>query len=40
MRETGGDVLYLYLEVLPRLKPGVIIHIHDIYFPIYISAIY
>jgi hypothetical protein len=29
----GGDVLYLYLEVLPRLKPGVIIHIHDIYFP-------
>jgi hypothetical protein len=29
----GGDVLYLYLEVIPRLKPGVIIHIHDIYLP-------
>jgi hypothetical protein len=31
--KPAGDVLYLYLEVLPRLKPGVIIHIHDIYFP-------
>ncbi len=31
--KPGGDVLYLYLEVLPSLKPGVIIHIHDIYFP-------
>ena len=29
----GGDVLYLYLEVLPRLKPGCIIHIHDVFFP-------
>jgi hypothetical protein len=31
--KPGGDVLYLYLEVLPRLKPGVIVHIHDIFFP-------
>jgi len=30
---TGGDVNYLYLEVLPRLKKGVVIHIHDIFFP-------
>ncbi len=29
----GGDVVFLYLEVLPRLKSGVIIHIHDIFFP-------
>ncbi len=29
----GGDVVYLYLEVLPRLKPGVFVHIHDIYLP-------
>lgn len=29
----GGDVNFLYLEVLPRLKNGVIIHIHDIFFP-------
>jgi predicted O-methyltransferase YrrM len=27
---TGGDVNYLYLDVLPRLKPGVVVHIHDI----------
>lgn len=29
----GGDVPYLYLEVLPRLRSGVIVHVHDIYFP-------
>ena len=28
-----SDVPYLYLEVLPRLKRGVFIHIHDIPFP-------
>jgi hypothetical protein len=31
--KTGGDVNYLFLEILPRLKKGVIIHIHDIFFP-------
>nr|MCU0388523.1 class I SAM-dependent methyltransferase [Chitinophagaceae bacterium] len=31
--KTGGDVNYLFLEVLPRLKKGVIVHIHDIYLP-------
>jgi len=31
--KTGSDVLYLYLEVLPRLKPGVLVHIHDIFLP-------
>jgi predicted O-methyltransferase YrrM len=31
--KPGGDVIYLYLDVIPRLKPGVIIHIHDIYLP-------
>jgi hypothetical protein len=31
--KIGGDVTYLYLEVLPRLKPGVVVHIHDIFFP-------
>jgi len=30
---TGGDVNYLYLDVLPRLAPGVIVHIHDIQLP-------
>ena len=28
-----GDVNYLFLELLPRLKPGVIVHVHDIFFP-------
>ena len=31
--KIGGDVNYLFLEVLPRLKPGVIVHVHDIQFP-------
>jgi len=29
----GGDVLYLFLEVIPKLNPGVLIHIHDIFTP-------
>lgn len=28
-----GDVLLEYLEILPQLKPGVIIHVHDICTP-------
>lgn len=31
--KTGGDVPFLYLEVLPRLKPGVLVHFHDIFIP-------
>ena len=29
----GGDVPFLFLEVLPRLNRGVIVHVHDIFFP-------
>jgi len=29
----GGDVLFEYLEILPRLRPGVLVHIHDIFTP-------
>lgn len=29
----GSDVCYEFLDVLPQLKPGVWIHIHDIFFP-------
>jgi len=29
----GSDVQYLYLEVLPRLNKGVIVHAHDIFLP-------
>ena len=28
-----GDVLKFYLEILPKLKSGVIIHIHDVFTP-------
>jgi hypothetical protein len=28
-----GDVLTEYLEILPQLKPGVFVHIHDIFTP-------
>jgi hypothetical protein len=31
--KAGGDVNFLILEVLPRLAPGVIVHVHDVYFP-------
>jgi hypothetical protein len=31
--KVGGDVNYIFLEILPRLKKGVYIHIHDIFFP-------
>lgn len=29
----NSDVMYFFLEVLPILKEGVIIHLHDIYLP-------
>ena len=29
----GSDVCFLFLEILPRLRPGVWIHVHDIFFP-------
>jgi predicted O-methyltransferase YrrM len=31
--KIGGDVVYEFLELLPRLKPGVIVHYHDIFLP-------
>ena len=31
--QIGGDVNFLFLEILPRLRPGVIVHIHDIFLP-------
>lgn len=31
--KIGSDVNFLFFDVLPRLKPGVIIHIHDIFWP-------
>jgi hypothetical protein len=31
--KAGSDVNFLIFEVLPTLKPGVIVHFHDIYWP-------
>ena len=31
--KTGSEVNYLLFEVLPSLKPGVLIHFHDIFYP-------
>lgn len=31
--KIDSDVAYLLLEVLPQVKPGVIVHIHDVHFP-------
>jgi hypothetical protein len=31
--KTGSDVNYLYFDILPRLKPGVKVHVHDILLP-------
>ncbi len=30
---AGGDVQFEYCEILPRLAPGVLVHIHDISLP-------
>ncbi len=30
---VGSDVVREYLQVLPRLKPGVLVHVHDIFLP-------
>ena len=30
---VGSDVLYEYLEILPRLHPGVVVHVHDVFLP-------
>jgi len=30
---TGSDVCFELFEILPRLKPGVLVHFHDIFWP-------
>ena len=29
----GSDVTFEILEILPRLNPGVVIHVHDVFLP-------
>ncbi len=31
--KTGSDVNFLFFEILPSLKPGVLVHVHDIFLP-------
>ena len=30
---VGGAVTFLFLEVIPRLRPGVLVHVHDVFLP-------
>ncbi|HVZ18236.1 MAG TPA: class I SAM-dependent methyltransferase, partial [Terriglobales bacterium] len=30
---VGSDVVYEFFEILPRLRKGVIVHMHDIFYP-------
>ncbi|WP_375000994.1 class I SAM-dependent methyltransferase [Aeromicrobium sp. CTD01-1L150] len=31
--KIDSDVAHLFLEVVPRVKPGVLVHVHDVHFP-------
>jgi Methyltransferase domain len=31
--KAGSDVVWLFLYVLPRLAPGVVVHVHDVFWP-------
>jgi SAM-dependent methyltransferase/predicted O-methyltransferase YrrM len=31
--KTGGDVTWIFHEIIPRLAPGVYVHIHDVFLP-------
>lgn len=31
--KIGSDVQYEILEILPRVRPGVVVHVHDIFLP-------
>ena len=33
MMTTGGDIAWEYCEILPRLAPGVLVHVHDVHLP-------
>jgi hypothetical protein len=31
--KIGSNVTYILLRILPRLKPGVLVHFHDVFYP-------
>jgi len=32
--KIGSDVQFEFLKVLPRVRPGVVVHIHDVFMPV------
>lgn len=38
--KIADDVNFLYLEILPRLNPGVVVHVHDITLPDEYPSVY
>jgi hypothetical protein len=32
--KAGSDVVWLFLRVLPRLAKGVVVHVHDVFWPV------
>jgi peptidoglycan/LPS O-acetylase OafA/YrhL/predicted O-methyltransferase YrrM len=32
--KTGGDVTWIFHEIIPRLKVGVVVHVHDFFLPL------
>ena len=38
--KIGSDVAFLFLRVLPRLRRGVLIHLHDIFYPCSYPAVW
>jgi hypothetical protein len=37
---SGSDVQYEFLEILPRLAPGVLVHVHDVSLPLPYPKVY
>jgi predicted O-methyltransferase YrrM len=31
--KTGGEVPWIFSQIMPRLNPGVVVHIHDVFLP-------
>lgn len=31
--KTGGEVPWIYNQILPLLRPGVVVHLHDVFLP-------
>jgi hypothetical protein len=32
--KIGSDVCFILFEILPRLAPGVVVHFHDVFWPL------